>query len=63
MERHIEIDIYATKNGANVYIYDPESGDQTSKEYTDETVSDGSFEKWLVDNVSDWIVWTIEGDE
>lgn len=64
IERHISLDIYMEDDGsAEVVLYDAESGDSTSMTYDTVSIDNGSFEKWLVDNVTGWIEWMQEGLE
>lgn len=62
IERHLSLDIYMESDGsAEVVLYDSESGDSTSMTYDVISIDNGSFEKWLVDNVTGWIEWMREG--
>lgn len=64
IERHLSLDIYMESDGsAEVVLYDSESGDSTSMIYDVISIDNGSFEKWLVDNVTGWIEWMREGLE
>lgn len=66
MNRTVDLQIFMESDGsAEVVLYDAESGDSTSMTYDDVSVDNGSFEKWLVDNVTGWIEWMreeLEGD-
>lgn len=64
IERHLSLDIYMESDGsAEVVLYDSESGDSTSMTYDVISIDNGSFEEWLVDNVTGWIEWMREGLE
>lgn len=64
IERHLSLDIYMESDGsAEVVLYDSESGDSTSMTYDVISIDNGSFEKWLVDNVTGWIEWMRDGLE
>lgn len=64
IERHLSLDIYMEDDGsAEVILFDSESGDSTSMTYDAISIDNGSFEKWLVDNVTGWIEWMREGLE
>ena len=58
IHRTIDLDIDMKCDGsAKVVLYDAESGDSTSMTYDEDSIDNGSFEKWLVDNVTGWIEW------
>ena len=64
MNRTIDLQIFMESDGsAEVVLYDAESGDSTSMTYDVVSINNGSFDRWLVNNVTGWIEWMQEGLE
>lgn len=61
MKRYLNLYIEMEEDGsATVYMFDEEGGDSTSCVYDDNSCDTGEFDKWLVDNVNDFIMWMQE---